>query len=101
MLFCEKCNILTTENRCPLCGNKKLRDVDGEDFCFFTNVDEFYFEMLESTLNENDIEVVGVPFYSLGVSYATVGRADKRKVYVRYKDIEKTKEICEVIFGKN
>ena len=57
--------------------------------------------MLESTLNENNIEVVGVPYYSRGVTYATAGRADGRKVYVRYKNMEQAKEIYEAIFGIN
>ncbi len=100
-LFCEKCNVVTTERNCPSCGNKRLRDVNDEDFCFFVNIEAFYFEMLESTLQDNKIEVVGVPYYSQGVTYASAGRADGRKIYVRYKDIEQAKEICEVLFGTN
>ena len=99
MLFCEKCNFITTENRCPLCNNKKLRTVDDADFCFFANLDEFYFNMLESTLNEKAIDVIGVPYYPRGVTYATAGRAQGRKVYIRYKDIERVKEIYETLFG--
>lgn len=99
MLFCEKCNFATPENRCPSCGNKRLRAVNDDDFCFFTNTDEFNFDMLESTLNENNIEVVGVPYYVRGVTYASAGRADGRKVYVRYKDIEQAREIYEAMFG--
>lgn len=101
MLFCEKCNSATNENHCPSCGNKRLRAVNDEDFCFFVNFDEFNFNMLESTLKDNNIEVVGIPYYSRGVTYATAGRADGRKVYVRYKDIKKVKEIYGDIFGIN
>ena len=78
-----------------------MRAVNDEDFCFFVNVDEFNFNMLESALKENKVEIVGVPSYSRGVTYATAGRADRRKVYVHYKDMEQTKEIYEDIFGKN
>ncbi len=101
MLFCEKCNFATKENRCPSCGNKKLRAVADEDFCFLVNLDEFYYTMLESTLRENDIEVVGVPYYSHGVTYASAGRADGRKVYVRFKDVERAKEFYRALFGSN
>ena len=101
MMYCEKCNFATDENRCPLCGNKGLRAVNDKDFCFFTIVDEFHFNMLESTLKENKVEIIGVPCYSRGVTYATAGRADRRKVYVHYKDMERAKEIYEDIFGKN
>lgn len=101
MLFCEKCNFLTPENRCPLCGNKKVRTVCDADFCFFVNLGEFYFEMLESALKEKSIDVVGVPFYPNGVTYGTAGRASGRKVYIRYKDIEQVNEIYEALFGND
>ncbi len=99
LLFCEKCNFATPENRCPLCGNKKLRDVKNEDLCFFVNINEFSYKMFESALQEQNIEVVGVPCYSREATYATAGRANARQVYIRYKDIEKAMEIYEAIFG--
>ena len=99
MLFCEKCNLSTDENCCPLCGNKKLRTVNDDDFCLFINLDEFDFSMLESALNEKAIDVIGVPYYPKAVTYATAGRAQGRKVYIRYKDIEQVKEIYEILFG--
>ncbi|MGN1104439.1 MAG: hypothetical protein ACI4QI_06125 [Candidatus Coproplasma sp.] len=99
MLFCEKCNYITDEKICPCCGNKKLRDVTDEDFCYFTKMDAYDFEMFEYTLNDNGIDVVGIPIYPYGVTYASAGRAHGRKIYVRYKDIEKTKDIFYTIFG--
>lgn len=99
MLFCEKCNFITTENCCPLCGNKKVRTVCDADFCFFVKIGEFYFEMLESALKEKSIDVVGVPVYPYGVTYASAGRAEGREIYIRYKDIEQVKEIYETLFG--
>lgn len=101
MLFCEKCNVATTESRCPCCGNKKLRAVNDEDFCFFATVDRFSFEMLESCLKENKIEIVGVPHYSHVVTHASAGRADERKIYIRYQDREHVTEIIEALFGNN
>ena len=98
MLFCEKCNFITTENRCPVCGNKKVRTVCDTDFCFFVNLDEFHFTMLESALEEKAIEIVGLPFYPRGATYANAGRAEGRKVYIRYKDIEQVRDIYEVLF---
>lgn len=98
MLFCENCNIVTEEKICPCCGRKKLREVTGEDFCYFTKMNVFDFEMLEYTLKENGIEVVGVPFNTYGATYSTAGRADGRRVYVRYKDMEKAKDIFNTLF---
>lgn len=99
MLFCDKCNFLAAENRCPSCGNRKLREVNDEDFCFFVNLSAYNFEMLEFTLKENAIDVIGVPFYTGGVSLANAGKAPARKVFIRYKDLEQAKEIYNTIFG--
>ena len=99
MFFCEKCNFATSENSCPLCGKKKLRDVKDEDFCFYSKMSVYDFEMFGFTLKENGIEAVGVPYYPYGVSRANAGRAGARKVYVRYGDWEKAGEIFETIFG--
>lgn len=101
MLFCEKCNFATAESCCPSCGNKKLRAVNDGDFCFFADLDEFYFDMLERALNENNIDVAGVPYYPYGVTYATAGRARGRKIYIRYKDIEKAEKIYGILFSSN
>ena len=99
LLYCEKCNFATEETRCPLCGNKKLRDIQDDDYCFFVNISDFSYTMLEGALQEHNIDVVGVPCYSHEVKYATAGRADSRQVYIRYKDIDKAIEIYETLFG--
>lgn len=99
MLFCEKCNIVTAENHCPLCGNKKIRTVCDTDFCFFANLSEFDFTIWENALKEKAIDMVSVPFYSHGVTYCNAGRAEERKAYIRYKDTEQAKEIYELLFG--
>lgn len=99
MLFCEKCNLLTDENVCPSCGNKKLREVTDDDFCFFIDLDVFYFGMLEGALKEESIDVVGVPYYPLGVAHYNAGRAEGRRVYVRYKDLVRVNEIYNTMFG--
>lgn len=101
MLFCEECNITTKDNRCPLCRRKKLREVRSEDYCFFVNLGEFYFKMFEDTLKRNNIDVIAVPYYPRGVSYASAGRASGRKVFIRHKDTENALEIYNTLFFAN
>lgn len=85
--------------RCPICGNKKLREVACEDFCYLANLNVFDFGIAEYALKDNGIEVVGVPSYHYGVTYATAGRAEYRNVYVRYKNLNKAKKICETVLN--
>ncbi len=99
MLFCEKCNFLTDKEYCPVCGSSKLRQVKGEDFCYFAQLNTMEFEMLESALKEKGVDVVGMPFYTKPVIYSTAGRAQARRVFVRYKDLNKAREIYDLMFS--
>ena len=42
--------------------------------------------MYESALKSKNIDVVGMPYYTHAVSLSSAGRAQGRRVYVRYKD---------------
>lgn len=99
MLFCKKCNFATDKQNCPICGSKKLREVNNDDFCYFTHMSSFAFEMFKTALNEDNIEVAGIPYYPVGISRANAGRASEQKVYVMYKDFEKAREAYMDIFG--
>lgn len=102
MQFCEKCNLLTDGKRCPSCRNKKLRDVHDDDFYYFTDLHSMCFEMFEEALKNNNIDVVGVPYYpGNAVVFSNAGRADGRKVYVRYKNLDTAAEIYNALFNRN
>lgn len=102
MLFCEKCNLLTDGKRCPICRNKKLREVNNDDFCYFVDLHSLYFEMLEEALKNNNIEVVAIPYYpGNSVIFSNAGRGDGRKVYVRYKHLDAAAEIYDELFSKS
>lgn len=72
---------------------QKIERRINEDFCYLANLTVFDFGIAEYALKDNGIEVVGVPSYRYGVTYATAGRAEYRNVYVRYKNLNKAKEI--------
>ena len=99
VFYCEKCHFATEEDFCPVCLSKKIREVRDEDFCFFNKMDVFYFEMFENALKEENIKVVGVPFYPLGTTKYNAGRARGRNVYVRYKDCPHAQDIFDNMFS--
>lgn len=98
MKFCEKCNLMVQYDRCPACGSKKVRDIRENDFVLLVNLDSFHCEMLEYALNDNQIENACIPYYPLGVTNANAGRASGRRVYVRFKDLERAMEVYKTIF---
>jgi hypothetical protein len=84
-----------------VCGNKRLRAVMTEDYCYFASLELEKYDPFESALKENGIEALGVPFVMGGTSYASGGRPNARKVYIRYKNIEKAAEIYRDLFGED
>lgn len=97
--YCEKCHVATTDDFCPVCLSKKMREVRPEDFCFFNKMDVFYFEMFESALKEENIEVVGISFYPFGTTQFNAGRARGRTVYIRYKDCSRAQDVFDNMFN--
>jgi len=94
-LFCEKCNRLA-DGVCPVCGNKKLREVQGDDFCYFTTVTEWQVKYFEETLKSN-----GIPVASQGEGVSVWTRLSTHyKVFVPYECFEKTREIYRILFGQ-
>lgn len=101
MNYCEKCNIVTEESYCPYCGNKKMREPNDCDYCFFTNLNAFNFEMFNEALKNNGIEVAYIPYYPQNtISFCNAGRASGRKIYIKYKGLQTAHEIYDTFFDK-
>ena len=59
--FCESCHLAFEEERCPNCGNKRVREVQADDFCFLCEQRAMEAAMAETALRNEDIPVVSIP----------------------------------------
>ena len=97
MYFCENCNCLMDDTRCGICGKKKLRTVQDNDFCYFTTLPVNEAGIFEATLKEANI-----PVASLGMpGLKRVRLSGQFKIYLPYGYFEQAKEIYQTIFGTN
>ena len=96
MKYCEKCNSVVTSEYCPTCGNKKIREVAPDDFCFLVECEQMYGEMLKDALQEEGIECALIPWGN-GVRSRFALNLEKYKVYVPYMHYEKAREILEAL----
>lgn len=99
-MYCEKCDIITDDKVCPVCGNKKVRDPADDDPCFLVEKEMMWGEMLADVLKQNDI-----PFYykkALGAGLALkAGPMFERYVFfVPYAQLSKAKDIVEGMFSE-
>ena len=95
MLFCEKCNRLTESDRCDICGKKKLRKPEDDDFCFFVSLHSgqaHYFE--------ENLKLENIPVALIGYGTPTSARTSSYfKIYLPYGSFERAAEIYNTIFG--
>lgn len=95
MLFCEKCNRLTESDRCDICGKKKLRKPEEDDFCFFVSLHSGQAHYFEENLKLENIPVALIG-YGTPTSVRTSGYF---KIYLHYGSFERAAEIYNTIFG--
>ena len=100
MKYCEKCNSIVTLEYCPACGNKKIREVASDDFCFLVECGQMYGDMLNYALQEEEIQCALIPCGN-GVRSKFVLKLDKYKVYVPYKHYERATEIFNTLFNES
>ncbi len=94
MNFCEGCNIVCKDERCPKCGRKKLRAVSNDDFCLVAQVDKFFGDNLKDNLEKENIECVLVP-YGTGVNSKFALPLESYLIYVRYKNLDYVRQILK------
>lgn len=92
MNYCENCYVVSDQTRCPLCGTKRLRQVERDDFCLLTEKDSSYCNMLMDAFQENDIHCSAVPWGS-GVRSKFALPLENYRLYVPFHSLEKAKNM--------
>ncbi len=99
MLYCEKCMSTHYLDRCPFCGNKKVREIRENDAVFLKTEFYPYSGMLESLLKDFGIPCLVLrndKFLALQASFRT--ESGEFKFFVPYGALEKAKEVLKDFF---
>ena len=100
MYFCDKCNSLCPDDRCPNCGNRSLRAPEPDDFCFLTERDMMWAEMLRAALADAGIESAYRPVLGAAVS-TSIGKALERyQIYVPVDCYDEAQDVMLALFGE-
>ena len=94
MNYCKNCYCATDYERCPMCGTKKLREAQEDDFCFLLEKDVAYCGMLTSIFEEKNIRFSTVP-YGSGVRSAFGMSLENYRVYVPFASLEAAEKIVD------
>lgn len=96
MKFCENCNVATEDEYCPLCGTKRLRQIEADDFCLLTQLKSGQSQELLNLLEANGVPFSKMPYGSGVESNFGLPLADFR-IYVPYSSFERARSILNKI----
>ena len=96
-MFCEKCNLLSHQDMCRACGNRKLREPMENDACFLVLTNWTNSRILETELEMANIKFAKMPVRRSYTKSALSREADEYKVFVKFKDYDKAQEIYQSI----
>ena len=99
MLYCEKCHYLSKDEKCNNCGDKKLRMVHDEDYCFLIEKEMIWAEMLKEILEKNKIDFVSSPVLGAGITTRIGIASETYQFYVRYTQYKEAQELIEMMFN--
>lgn len=94
MKYCENCYFVFDQERCPLCGNKKVRQVQEDDFCFLTEKSISHCEMLMKLLKKDNIYYSTMP-YGRGIESYFGLPLENCRLYVPFSSLEKANKIMQ------
>lgn len=92
MNFCEKCRRVSEQTSCGNCGNRKLRQVREDDFCFLIEESASYCRSLADSLKQRGIPCVELPCGS-GVGTRFAMPLPNRQMFVQFRFLESAKEL--------
>ena len=97
-MFCQNCNTLSDEKRCPVCGNRDMRMPAPGDYCFLTEQDQIWAGMLSDVLEQNSVAFITRSLLGAGIT-AKIGPIMERvRFYVPYSAYENAQSIVTELF---
>jgi hypothetical protein len=98
-MYCERCSRIVEEERCPVCGGRKLREPGPKDPCFVTEQDFISSGILEDVLKQNGIPFLIKNVLGAGLAIKVGPMLDRSRFYVPYERLEEARTVAEELFS--
>jgi len=97
-MFCPNCNVLTTDTHCPLCGSRNMRMPEPGDFCFLTEQERIWADMLSDVLSQNGISFVTRNVLGAGITAKIGPMMERIRFYAAYADFDSAADLTDQLF---
>ena len=98
-MYCENCMKIIEGERCPECGNKKIRTPEAKDPCFLTETDYLSSGILEDMLKQNGIRYLKKEVMGAGMAIRVGRMLDRSRFYVAYDQLQEAETLAEDLFA--
>ena len=97
-MYCEKCKLCFEDTLCPVCGNRKVRQIDEKDLCFLVKKDQLWSGLVADVLKKNQIPFIAQNELGAGLT-AKIGLCSERNLfYVPYEYLQRATDLLGEIF---
>ena len=95
MMYCEKCNRIIEEDRCPVCKSRKIREPEAKDPCYLTEQDYLTSGILEDLLKQNNIPYLKKDVMGAGLAIKVGPMLERSRFYVSFEQLNSATAIME------
>ena len=97
-MYCQRCNRLVYETKCPGYGGKNLRMPAFDEHCFLAEPEPIWVQALEDLLRDNGVEFLTRRVHGAAMVTKT-GIPQRVRFFVPYRDYQRAKELNEAFFN--
>lgn len=92
VFYCDNCFAISGKDYCPVCGTKKIRAVNAEDFCLLLETDAQYCNEIITAFEDEDLPYSAMP-YGSGIESKFGLPLSKYRLFVPFARYDRAKEI--------
>ena len=91
--------MIIDEERCPVCGSRKIRTPEATDPCFLTEQDFVSSGILEDVLQQKGIPFLKKNVMGAGMAIRVGPMLDRSRFYVPFEHMQKALPLLEDLFA--
>ena len=98
-MYCEKCQMLLSDNTCPNCGKKRVREVREDDPCLLTEMNRMWIDMLCDVLAQHEIPYLAKSRQDAWLTATFGSFHEDVMLYVPYYHFEAAQALLDEMFS--
>lgn len=98
-MYCERCMMIIDEERCPVCGSRKIRTPEATDPCFLTEQDFVSSGILEDVLQQKGIPFLKKNVMGAGMAIRVGPMLERGRFYVPFSRFEEAESLTAELFS--